>query len=268
MVKKNVTLVKPQSNILVRPDFMDEDKKTGLESVQEFVSPPRLKIVQKSADDTLKDKFSEGDIFVTPFMQAIYEPARDDKGRIIEEDIIPFRFTPIFFFPEWCCINPYALRAQLQFIRERSTDPNSEVARKARNRATWSEPCPDDTAHDMRYSEHLNFLVKLEEHPDPICVTFARSEHSTGRKLCNLIKMRNAPIFGNVFQATLGHRSNALGDWWGLDIENPAEDPWVDQELYPVYKTAYEACKEQHESGQIRVDYEDEKPMEETETRF
>lgn len=262
--------MKPQSNVLVRPDWMDNDKATGLESIQKFVSPPRLKIVQKSADDTLKEKYSEGDIFVTPFMQTIYEPARDDKGRIIEEDIIPFRFTPLFFFPEWCCINPYALRAQLLFIRDRSTDPESEVARKARNRATWTEPCPDDTSHDMRYSEHLNFIIKLENHPftEPICVTFARSEHSSGRKLCNLIKMRNAPIFGNVFTATLGHRSNALGDWWGLDIENPAENPWVDQDNYDIYKLAYKVCKEQYDSKQIRVDYDEEQPVEEAEARF
>ncbi len=267
MPKKNVTIVKPQDNVLINPpDFIEQG--VGLEGIGEYVVPPRLKIVQKQADEVLLEKFSVGDMISVPDMVPLYEPSRDDRGRLIEEEITGLRFTPIFFFPEWVIWNPFELKGTLPATAGRTLDPSNPIAVKARNSSLRSEPCPGSEGLMIRYCEHLNFIVALQNHPykSHIVLSFSRAEHFAGRQFCNLLKMRKAAIFGNVFEMRLNHRSNAQGDWWGLDIVNPEADPWVDQEEYTRFSEAHNELNTLKDS--IKVNYEDEAVATEAETDF
>jgi len=267
MAKKNVTIVKPQSNVLINPpEFIKQG--IGLEGIGEYVVPPRMKIVQKQAGEVILGKFSVGDVIAVPDMFPLYEPTRDDRGRLIEEEIIGLRFIPVFFFPEWVLWNPYELKSSLPATAGRTFDPSDPIAVKARNPALRSEPFPGKEKLFLRYCEHLNFIVALQNHPfeSHIILSFARAEHFAGRQFCNLLKMRKAAIFGNVFEMRLNHRTNGQGDWWGFDITNPDANPWVSKEEYVKFNTAHEELTRLKDS--IKVNYDDEVEVSETETDF
>jgi hypothetical protein len=87
--------------------------------------------------------------------------------------------------------------------------------------------------------------------------------HITGTNLSSLIQMRNAPIFGCVFEARTEFTSNDQGEWYKLMVSNPSLESgvsaWViQQETYEKLKVSHLALKEAHAKNLIRVEHEDE----------
>ena len=66
MAKRAESLVRRVDPDLTLPVYMSDEKPVGLEAVQEYVIPPRIKIVQKQADDALLERFNAGDVIVIP----------------------------------------------------------------------------------------------------------------------------------------------------------------------------------------------------------
>jgi len=243
------------------PAFMTDDGQAGVESLSEFITPPRIKIVQKQAMSELLAVFHPGDVILSPMNATVLEMPRDESGRPKEGERVAFKLVPIFFYPEWVTWNPIELKGKESAIRYRTVDPTDPVVVKSRNAETRSEPHPDDPKLRIRHVEHLNFVVMLyDSHlgPEPAILSFARGEHSAGTKFAALIKMRKAPIYGGIYEAVVVHRHGELGDWYGFDMTNPQDgNGWVREADYTIFKAAHAEFEEYHRSSRLQSRLED-----------
>lgn len=253
MIKK----IEPTSTGTNQPEWLTKYSRRGLEQIGEYLLVPRIKIVQKQADSALLDKFGLGDVIVSP-LGVLIAPMTVD-GKKIQPPGKPFLFTPILFWPEWLTTNPIEMRGQLPFIADRSLDPKSALAVKSQNPATRKEK---RGTIEVRHVECLNFVVLVHDveglREAPMILSFAKSEHFTGQKFCNLISMRKASIFSGIYQAQANARKNASGEWFGLDISNPnSGSPWVTEEQYSAFTTLHEELQNVKTRGGIRAEDEE-----------
>lgn len=240
---------------LSKPEFLQGASPTGTELLRNYVVPPRLKVVQPTSKAPLCDMFKQGDLVAVPSMTLI-----DNKGG---PGII---FTPIFFWPEWLLTNPREL-IQLPYVRERSLDPRSPIAAKAKNPATREEKCPEDPSGKlkMNYVEVLNFMVIITSNSpvglEPMLLSFQKAEHKAGTTFNALIRMRQAPLFGCQFLGKIGERTNTKGRWYGVDVQNPPQElasPWVaNQDTFNAFGELHLQFKEYYENNLIMVDYDE-----------
>lgn len=250
MSENALTLSEQLSNV---PDFLrDTDAPKGTEQVADFMMPSFLRIVQALSAPALREKFNEGDAILQPDQQLVYSSKNPQ----------PVPFTPLLFYTEWCVWNPLKTKGQLPFIRERSTDPNSEIARKSRNPDARKEVCPEMPSENLRYVEHLNFLIQLRT-PDapllPVIMSFVVAEHQNGRRFCNLIMQRkhNPPLYAGIYEFTTSRRTNAQGNWFGFDITNCSENAWVSQAEFELLREQHIMLAERVKAGEIKPDYEE-----------
>lgn len=258
MAKKDIVKVEPRLDVV--PAFMAADVGVGTEDMQEYVSVPRLKIVQKQSSEELQNEFPVGTVLMSP-VNVIAAPMPDNKG----EEPVPLEVIPLYFYPEWVTWNHISTRGVLNSIRYRTTSPNDPIVEKSRNPGLREEPAPDDRSNVLRHVEHLNFVCKIVgDSPiagETVVVSFSRGSHADGRKFSTLIRMRRAPIYGCRFLLARAKRKNQKGDWWVLVPQNPEESPWADEADYPALKQQHEDLKVLHESAKLRVNLdEDEAP--------
>jgi hypothetical protein len=236
-----------------KPAWMIEAEREGVENLGQYIIPPRIKFIQNQADEQYSE-FSPGDTVLVP-----------QKVLLIEAGS-PFFFTPLFFFTEYIRTNPIEVKGQQPFIIERTLDPHSELAKKARDPERRVEEYPDNPKWEINNVEVLNYLILIHGREDlagmPICLGFSKSEWMQGSRLAGLIKMRRAPIYGCVFQAMVppAPRRNTKGSWYGADIGNPSEDsgvsPFVEDEAtFESFKAIHHELKEAHSKQEIQVDY-------------
>ena len=252
-MSKEITKVTPNLEL---PAYLKDQEVEGIDALKEYVRPPLLKIIQKQASDELLSRHDRGDTIVMP-AEAIV--ATKDE---------PFFFVPLFFYTEWCTWGPIEMRGQVPPILERTADPASPIAMKARDPGLRTEDIvwgPDNIAvKDARHVEHLNFVVTLTNgHPlagEPMIMGFARAEWTTGSKFASLIKLRHASIFCNVFQAQVGTRERAGNSWFGWDIANPAVDsgvePWVPEDAIDGLRALHTDMKSVFSEGRLQTAYE------------
>ncbi len=261
MAKKDNSLDVTRVSGIPLPDYMQDEKILGTETLAEFVIPPRIKIVQKQASDDLLDKFGPGDVILTPTNVAIVSLPRDEKGRSDEDALAQFNFVPLFFYAEWATWNPIALKNTEPMIRYRTTDPTDPIVAKSKNKSLREEIIPGTDNLKMRHVEHLNYIVMLVDHElegTPSLITFAKGEWLSGSKLASLIKMRQAALYGCVFTATVAQRTGILGSWYGLDIANPSKRvSWVDKDQYELNKALHLQFVEHHKKSRLKADLDD-----------
>jgi len=216
--------------------------------LNEYVSPPRLKIIQPTAKAPLSEMFGIGDVCLMPTMTPLAK-----KG-------VKFSFVPVFFFPEFLACNPMGAET---FIRDRSFDRASPIAKKAQDPSKRSEPWDKDPSKSVTYQEVLSFLIVIVGHEELMgtacAVGFARSEYKTGQQLASMIKMRGVPMFGTVWDAQTKTRNNASGTWQGLEITPSQEDSGyiTDQAVFEQLKEQHRLFKEAYDNRTISVNYDD-----------
>ena len=245
----------------------------GTELLSQFIQPPRLKIVQPQSKPELKAQFNEGDIVIMPQKELVVPIMLNEHNRPTDKGNA-FLIVPIYFYPEYCSWNPIGVQGTMPAIRERSTDQNSVIAKKARNPQTREEICPefprdaDGKPQFIRHTEHLNFLcslISVEALWDtPVLISFFRGEAKTGQSFCAAIRMRHTHIYACQFQAQAARRTNAKGNWFGLDISNPpmqtgVDNRWVhDEALFNYFAQLHQEYAKAHKAGTIISDYDDE----------
>lgn len=244
------------------PKFMQGDGVAGTEALQEFVIPPRIKVVQKQARSELLELFSPGDVILTPVNAIIAEQERDGKGRIVEDSAAQFNIVPLFFYPEWGTMNPIELRTSEPMLRYRTTDPTDPIVRKARNKQLREEVHPEREDLRIRHVEFLNYIVMLVDHElegTPALMSFAKGEWTAGSNFASLIKMRKAPLYGCVFTCTVVLRPGAKGEWYGINVANPStRAPFVeDAEAYEKFKELNAEFAEFHKQSKLKADLDD-----------
>lgn len=249
------------------PDFMREDKLLGTEDMAAFITPPRIKVLQRTRDDQYS-QFSEGDVIITPQNIVLAKIKRDPKTHNPLEEGEPFHIIPLLFFPEWIFVNPMETKGTEPMIVERTLDPKSPLAIKSKDPKTWSEPHPTAKTKDggpamRRYIECLNFIVLVLDRDGfeglPCLMSFAKSEHRRGSSFNMLMKMRNAPIFSGIYAVQAHFRKdNPKGKWYGLDVSNPASDSGF--KSFVQNPDDYAALKQQHmelKEAKINVVYDE-----------
>jgi hypothetical protein len=245
------------------PAHMQQSTGAGAETLRQFIRPPRVKVVQKTAQAPINEHFNTGDIILVPnmFRLAEMEYGSDHKPK---QEGPSLKFVPLFFFPEWIAWNPIEWKGTQPAVHERSTDPRSAVAVRAKTQNNRSEVVGKVDGKDIfrNYCEHLNFVVKFigEEAPDEPCVmSFSRASHKHGSNFARILHQRKADIFGCVFEGFAKFEANAKGDWYAINVANPADGgAWVtDEAAYENYKEAHLELKSAHEAGLIDVDHDD-----------
>ena len=212
------------------PDWMVTKKEdSGIELMGRYVSPPRLKIVQGQSKQDLKQEFGESAIIMAPENRLVVGPITKDSpinpasgkregGKI--------RCVPLFFFPEFLLTNPLGVPG-LSFIRERTQDPESKIARLCVGRKEGREfPCPEDPSKMCKYSESLNFIVAIWEpgdFPEPALITFRAGSWIEGANWCKILKMMNQkqlPMYSQVFEINVGPRNKDQFDYYAFNVRS------------------------------------------------
>lgn len=238
------------------------EKPLGLDIVRQYVRPPRLKIVQPQSEAELKKEFPEGSVIMQPGKILVAEMPYDEATRRHGDAGMPFNFVPLFFYPEYFVFNPINLK-QLATIRDRSTDPKSEIAGRARNPNMREMPCPEDAKEVVRFVEVLTYIVHVTTVEllwgIPVSMTFMRGEHKTGTKFSGDIMLRKADIFANVFQANTAHRVKDRFNWYGYNINAPLQgSQWVENpEEFEFYKSLYQDLAAAHAANLLQTDFDD-----------
>jgi len=254
------------------------DDGDGMDLVRQYVQIPRVKVIQNNRRTPFKELFEGSELAVVPTMLSLTNgPVKDPK-------VPAFYFTPLYFFPEWITWNPIEARGSLPSVRDRSFEPTSEIAQKARDdKRRNSEPCPempktsDGKPLFLRHLEHLNFVVAIHAPSAfaglPVTLGFASGEHRSGSNLSTLIQARNpmgtppedrVPIYAMTFAAYVRERKNSKGEWFGIDCQNPPRDsgvsPWIgaDDTRLVAYREQYELLKKAHVDKLLVVEQDEE----------
>lgn len=238
------------------PAYLQDMESTGLEEAAQYIQPGRLKIIQKTTKAPLGDKFNPGTVVLQPTGMLLAEMPYDG-AKADEESFEAFSFVPLLFYPEWLTTNKHGVDP---FIVDRSDDPRSELARKAKTKNLRKETID---GKEVRHVEVLNFLIRLD-HPEfcdlPSVITFSKGEHGTGSTFITQMRMRRAPIWSMRFSCTVGKRTNDDGDWYGFNIESHAEQPLIEEAHVPGFKTLHEELVAARQASRIKVDHEDADP--------
>jgi hypothetical protein len=252
-------LSRPQDNTgLAVPEYLQEmqvagRRPQGLEGLKDYWVPPRLKIVQAMTDAQLKATFGEGAIIVTPQNTPVSVPSEGSPA---------FTFIPIMSFTEFMAVNPRV--PNLNFVRERTSDPNHPIAKRARNwkdKDARTESCPEAPSKSIRYCEFLNFLCIVEVEGlvhSPVLFSFWSSGSADGRKLANLILAKNVDMFAQRFEGKATPRSKDGNNWFGLSVSTPTQAPAFVQspEEYARYRGMHEQFRKMRESGTIQTEHD------------
>ena len=232
----------------------------GLELASPYEDPLYAKIVQELSGPPYKPPFKNGDYIATPDNSPIVLMDGNEVSEV-------FHFVPIFYYPEYVLRNPSIDIPHLPFVRDKTFDPNSEIAQRAMSREEEknSFPCPEGEEFKCVYMVHQNYVLILLDHNQsigelPIVHSFSGGEAKTGNAFRRLLKARKAPIYATRFQACISlHSSKKLANkkWYGLDISLPEDgNAWVPKEQYEMFEAMNLAAEKYHADLGIQVQYD------------
>jgi hypothetical protein len=266
-------LTKAHQELMKKPDFLKDQEPLGVDNLKEFIRPPRIKIIQPQTKAPLSEMFDKGDVILLPQSQVISPVMKKDNGKPSDQGE-PFWFIPLFFFPEWCVWNPIQMKGTLPAIRERTFDVQSKIAHRARVKELWYEKCPENPEYNIRYCEHLNFIIMftgkdthLPLRGTTAVLSYSRGGWRAGSTLLSLIQTRDASIFDCVFEGRANLASNEKGEWYIINATNPSRDsgvdPWVrDKDIHKKLMDMHIELKEAHAKSMIVVDFDEEEEEE------
>lgn len=256
------------ANELINPNDLPQhlqlaegQKPEGLESLEGYTRPSFAKIVSPQSH-SLKEKFDEGTLISLPEELAI---VTYDKVEKRSESV---SFVPLLFYAEFTIQNPYQHKT---FIREKTFDPDSEIAQRCRSRnkdarTFLCEEQPDPPNNMCSYVERLNFVVILLDHNEdfgekPIVISCSVGEWSSGSRLISLLQNRQTPNIyaSNIFEFFIEQHTNAANTWFGWNFSNPAtgkERFVTDPVAFNRYLEMHKKFKESYDTSNLDIDYE------------
>jgi len=259
--------------VKINPSFLAQyaETDTSLTGMEEYVILPFLKIIQAQCQDQeLKRRVGEGAVVMSPSNTLIHQPEGDEG----------FKFVPLFFHTE------FQLQSALgdqenPFIMDRSFDPTSELAKKARDKDQrfelyeGDETKPEKSRRHYRYVEALCFSGMIygdhELSGQQAVLVFSKGEFSNGRKFISAIKMRKerveidgqekpvpVPLWSQVWHLSTSLRTARAGGspWWGFDFA-PAEPNLIDPSESEEFLAMHDSLKKAMEDNKLRVDMSD-----------
>jgi hypothetical protein len=236
---------------MIVPDYLSETEVEGLDSISKMTVPPRVKVVQDMSRELKALGFQVGDIVLSPANIKIGDAAS------------PLHVTPVFSFTEFLALNDR--KSGQFFIREKTSDPRSKLARDAKNRLSYPNPegakiQGQTEPWKVTCVEALNFICYLHGQGLFALITFMKAETKYGRKLATLVELRQRSIYAGVYCLEVGEHTNQGGDvWQGFNPSNSAliNQGWTPKEMLPAMSAEYKKMKEAFESSMLDAVYED-----------
>lgn len=238
----------------VNPDYLAKyvEQDTSLDGLKEYRVVPRFKIIQATTEEELKETFGEGSAIIRPGDTLICKHKKDPKS---------FDFVPLFFFAEWAKWRD--LRGTGPMILDRSHDPSSEVAIKAKSADSRKElyeghdGLTDTEKQYYNNVEHLRFIgVIYGDHPlvgTPVTLSFERGEWGQGKNFISAVSMRRqlindesvqVPLWAQVWTLqTTHHAPDATRKWYGFKFE-AAEQSIILPEEAETMRSMHEEFKD------------------------
>lgn len=230
------------------PAYLASEKDGSLDTMAQHRVLPRLKILQAMSSPDLRKEFGEGAVLVQPGNMFVGGPDQ------------PFLFVPLFFFEEYCKWSDLNDSGS-PTIMQRSFDPSSDIAAKAKNPDLRVEDYGDPKQKfQARYVQHLNFagiVYKAEGNSDmiPVVMSFSRGEFSTGRNFCTSCFMRKGPLWSQVWQVGTTERHKDKYQWMGFKIDAPTDSPpFIKEEEVSLFRSMYQELEELHKKAMLSVD--------------
>lgn len=232
---ESTELARGQQNALApAPDYI-EDSREGFENMTaaDLVFPRAVLMQALSPQVQDTEEFSSGDIVNSVSNTLI--AAREQVRTIV----------PLKFWHEWIEWRP---RSEGGGMGERSTDPNSELAKIAHA----GTKVKDGEKTVQKVTEYLVFLVlpiDEQQMPDPanmFCVCCAKTNYRHGRKLLTLARMRgNKPLYAGAYTFNAAKQTNKKvgADYY---VFNFANNGWAPQEIYEALKRMYDQYRDQN----------------------
>lgn len=257
----------------VDPNFLAKyvEEDSSLDSLKEYRTVPRFKIIQPTTDNDLIKSFGVGTAIVRPGDAMICKH---------DEEPSSFDFVPLFFFVEWAKWR--ALNDTGPNCLDRSFDPTSELAAKSKTADTRKElypnqeHLPEKERKYYSYVEHLRFIgILYGDHPlagTPVTLSFERGEWGQGKNFISAISLRRqningksvpVPLWAQVWTlSTVYHNPDQTRKWYGFSFE-AAEPSIIRPEEADTMKSMHEEFKSLFESQRLVVqDEETESPDE------
>jgi len=213
-MSKDIVPVNQNTGLPAVPDYLRVEGDTSADSLKGYVRPPRIKVIQSLTDQKLREDFGVGSVILLPQNICILEMPRDKKGNPLVDTAVPFIFTPLFFFPEFCVWNPLEEKGNVPAIRDRSFDPNSDIARRARDFKARTMPYPGKENLEIKFVEHLNFIVAVHGIEDACVLSFSRAEFSAGQKFAVQSRILGWTEVRCIYQDAVAMWLSFV--WWGV----------------------------------------------------
>lgn len=179
----------------------------------------------------------------------------------------PFLFVPCFFYEEWIQWRDRRDKGpDKPKVVERTFDPASDVARKAKRKETRTEIYPGgtpDKPFTYKFQEHLNFVgfIYAGEHKGAeVGICFSGGEHWAGTTFINQIQERRMPngkaahIWSTVWELRTSRRDGQKGAWYGFDARSHAAQPWVMPDEASVMRNAHLKLREEFQERRLTSD--------------
>ncbi|MFI5402427.1 MAG: hypothetical protein ACHQ1G_05780 [Planctomycetota bacterium] len=225
------------------PAHLANLKPEGLEELAAYQQLQRLKVVQGMTDADLRREFPVGSLVLSPERTLVAKPRETAEA------------TLLYFWPsweKWADINDAEAGGR---PLASSTDPASDVARKARDFDARKEAYPDNTDKRQwfhRHVESLNFALMIDTGPAAGAVAvlpYNRGSHKFGARLCGYLKRRAVPIYANRIELVTKELPSPVGkgtyevvDWRG------AENPFASADRLPLLKQTFDGFAKAHGS--------------------
>jgi len=231
------------------PAFMVEKEVIGRDEVGQYQNITRLSIAQPQSGPALQDIGGIGAVIIQP------------DGILVVPAGTEFVINPVAFYPSWE-IHSDIKDSASNFVLSSTLDPTDPIAVRSRNPESRSELYGDNGEGGQfkkKFVECLNFFVRIDSGDakgEMALLTFSGGEHYVGKKLCGIIKRRPCSIFANRFALTTARRTKDAFNWFGYDINNPADEGGSvvqTQEEYDELEAAHHSVMAAIKVGAISV---------------
>lgn len=254
------------------PEFMLglPKEELGTELMKQYVSPPRMKIVQGQSQQELKRLFPESSVVITPEMIGV-TGAIDFRNGQEESDFI--RVVPVFFYTEYCLFNPMGVKP---YCRERSIDAQSKLAIRCKGQIDKrSMPCPEDLSKLCKYQEVFNFILYVwnpDVYKDPVLLSLKSSDFVCGKEWCRLACIpRGVPCYGQVFELNCSPRKKDDNNWYGWNVRHAITEQGMiefvrNEEWFNHLREVHAQFVDNYRADELRANYDDELPADDANT--
>lgn len=265
MVKRTEREITKVAGVGYLAKFTADDH--SLDALDEYRVLPRLKLIQPTTDQALKEAFGEGSVIIRPGDALVCRYSRESK--------LSFQFVPQFFcveFAKWADLRD----KESGVVVERTFNPQHAIAKNARDPKTRFEVYEGHEDRDQkdqwvyRYVEHLRFAGILYGDTSlagtTAALSFERGEFAQGRNFISAVKLRrerildeeeeiiiNVPLYAQVWTLRPAFRDRGSRRWFGFDFE-PADPAIVPEEEMDLMRSAHQELRMLHDKDRLRVE--------------